>query len=188
MGKARNLTEEWKARLEQKRKERAAQVVSVPVVFAGFEGRAHRLNLIEWAMGGRLPQYLSTAFFEAVQGKMVERRRDSLTPEEQTAWLGFQCEAFCSMMDEPRFSVDASAGDGAIFYPQFAVEFPEVVNEAVQWQLNGCPNIPVQTESGETDVDSLKKFRRRRKRPTSSQSGFNRAGMWWDTKPTARVI
>lgn len=178
----------WKERMARKAAERAAQIQSVPVNFAGFAGRAHRLSLISWAKAGKLPQYLTTAMFAAAKGRASETRKSDLAPEEYKEYLRFQCAAFCEMMDEPRFveKPEAECAEDEIAYAEFVLEFPEVVNEAVQWQLSGCPEITIQTDGGEVSIEDLYSFRDSGAGSVSGESRFRVQGVWWDTEPTPR--
>ncbi|PYS48274.1 MAG: hypothetical protein DMF68_13595 [Acidobacteria bacterium] len=190
---ASDLAKKWKEKAAQKRAEREAQTQVVPVYFEGFEGRAHRLHLIDWAQAGKLPQYLSTAMFAAAQGKSTEKKKSDLTPEELESYLRFQAIAFCSMMDEPRFSTEEMRkgrllADDELDYAEFFLSFPEVVKAALQWQLDGCPDIPVRTENGEMSVGALHSFRDSGGWLAPSQSGYYCEGVWYDTKPSPRAL
>jgi hypothetical protein len=181
----------WKEMAARREAQREAQVTPVPVTFEGFTGKAHRLPLMAWGRGGRLPQYLAVAMFASVKGKVTEVRNTDLTPEEMAEWLRFQKVAFCSMMDEPRFSVEEdrqgrALDEDEIDYAEFATMAPEVVRAAVQWQLDGCPNLPILTEGGEMSLEDLTSFREGGGWTASPESGFHREGVWWDTKPTVR--
>lgn len=171
----------------------AEQAVSVSVTFEGFTGKAHRLNMASWARSGRLPQYLAAAMFAAVKGKATEARKSDLTPEELAEWLRFQRVAFCSMMDEPRFSVEEDRAareleDDEIDYADFILMAPEVVRAAVQWQLDGCPTIPIQTEGGEMSLEDLTNFRDGGEWPATPESYYNGEGVFWQTVPSPRIM
>lgn len=185
----------WKDMAARKAAQTAAQVVPVPVTFEGFTGKAHRLPLSAWARAGRLPQYLAAAFFAAVKGKSTEVRNEDLTPADQAEWLRFQRVAFCSMMDEPRFSVDEDRvgrqlEEDELDYTDFVLMAPEVVKLAVQWQLDGCPDIPVTMEDGgEVSIEDLTNFPDGRGWAAAAESRYYDAeGVWWDTKPSVRVV
>jgi hypothetical protein len=188
-----DVAKKWKERLARKAAERAALVQIVPVSFAGFDGRAHRLDLFEFARAGRMPEYLAKAFFAAVNGQEAKAREGDLTPEELNAWLRFQRVAFCSMMDEPRFSIeDERKGrelyDDELDYSEFVVSFPEVVKEGVQWQLDGCPDIPVRTESGEVSIEDLRNFRDGGEWLTTPESYYRDEGVFWQPVASPRIM
>lgn len=181
---------EWKERAALKAAQRAAQSPPVPVTFGGFNGKAHRLYLLDWARAGRLPQYLASAMFAAARGKATETRREELTEDETLEWMRFQCVAFCSMMDEPRFTTkpQEECAEDELNYGDFLAMCPEVINEAVQWQLNGCPDIPVQAEGGEMTLEELENFRDGGGWLTSPESFYTSKDIFWQTVPTPRIM
>lgn len=191
---ASDLVRRWKEKAAQKAAERAALVQSVPITFDGFTGKAHRLFLLDWARAGRCPQFLTAAMLAAVKGKSVEARKDDLSPEEMAEYLRFQCVAFCSMMDEPRFSTDEDRkgrelAEDEMDYADFVTMCPEVVRAAVEWQLNGCPDIPVLLEGGETmTLDELESFRDGGEWLASPERFYDGQGVYWVTQPSARVM
>ena len=203
---ASDLVKTWKEKAAQKAAERAANVISVPVTFGGFTGKAHRLHLHDWARAGKLPQYLASAMFAAVQGKSTEMHESDVTPEQQAEWLRCQSMLFCAMMDEPKFSTQEmrkerwlqssnyqdgyidQLQDDEIDYADFVLMAPEALQEAVQWQINGCPDIPIQTETGVMSLAELETFRNSGEWLATPESFYSESGVYWDTKPTARVI
>lgn len=185
----------WRDMAARKAAQRAAVVTPVPVTFEGFTGKAHRLDMASWARAGRLPQYLAAAMFAAVKGKGTEVTKGDLNPEEMAEWLRFQRVAFCSMMDEPRFSVEEDRKgreleEDELDYADFILMAPEVVRAAVQWQLDGCPDIPVTMEDGgEMSIEDLTNFRDGGGWIAGAESRYyDSEGIWWDTKPSLRVI
>lgn len=185
---ASDLVKEWKAKAAQKAAERAALSPPVPVCFDGFVGKAHKLNLLEWAQAGKLPEYLAAALFDAVNGKSTEAREEDLTPAELLEWLRFQCRCFCAMMDEPKFTTNEITAEDEINYAEFMGMSPDVIKEGVQWQLNGCPNMPIPTETGVMSLDELTSFRDGREGVATSGHGVGMPNVWWETKPTPRHI
>lgn len=185
---ASDLVKHWKAKAAQKAAERAALSPPVPVCFDGFVGKAHRLNMLEWASAGKLPQYLAVAMFDAVNGKSTEARKEDLTPQELIEWMRFQCVAFCSMMDEPKFTTNEVTAEDEINYAEFMSMCPEVVKEGVQWQLDGCPDIPIPTETGVMSMSDLTSFRDGGEGAATSGHGVGGQNIWWQTTPSPRHI
>jgi len=188
-----DIAQRWRERAARRAAERAAQFVPVPVTFAGFAGRAHRIDLFGWARAGRLPQYLAVAMFAAVRGKTTEAHKDDLTEEEQAQWLRCQARIFCEMMDEPRFSTEEDRAGRELAadeldYAEFMVMAPEAVKEGVQWQLDGCPDIPIQTEGGEMTLEELTGFRDGGLGAATAESYYNDTGVFWQTVATPRVM
>lgn len=193
---ASDLVKQWKEKAAQKAAERAASSAVVDVVFAGFSGKAKRVDLPSYARAGKMPQYLSTAMFAAVQGQATEVREEDISPEQKAQWLRFQAIIFCDMMVEPKFSTQSDReregrelmSEDEIDYADFMMEAPEVLAEAVQWQLDGCPDIPIQTETGVMSLDELTTFRDSGGWIAAPELFYSGEGEYWDTKPTARVV
>jgi hypothetical protein len=188
-----DLAKQWKEKIAERAAERAAQVVSVPVCFSGFSGQAHRLDLMGYARAGKMPQFLSAAMFAALDGKTIEIKKSEVTHEQMMGAMRFQRIAFCEMFDAPRFSTeDMRAGrplaDDELDYTDFVQAFPEVVREAAQWQMGGCPNMPIPTESGEVSLEDLHNFRDGGQGIATPESGARGGVFWFQTTPVAKNL
>lgn len=192
---ASELVKTWKAKAAQKAAERAALIPVIDVVFAGFPGKAKRAEMEAYVRAGKAPQYFTAAMFAAVQGKPTEMRDEDATPQQKAEWVRFQSIIFCDMMVEPKFSRQEdreregrALAEDELDYATFMMDAPEVLQEAIQWQLDGCPTLPIQTETGVMSFDELATFRDGGGWLTSVESFYSAEGEYWDTKPTARVV
>lgn len=192
---ASDLVKQWREKAAQKAAERAAQSPVMDVNFDGFVGKARRVELTTYAQAGKMPQFLATAMFAAAQGQNTEFNEETATPEQKSELLRFQSIIFCAMMVEPKFSREEDRvregrplEEDELDYSEFMLMAPEAVNAGVQWQVNGCPGMPISTETGVMSLEELTTFRDSGAWLTSPESFYHSEGEFWDTKPSARTI
>jgi hypothetical protein len=127
--------------------------------FAGLPCVARRLDLSAWIIAGRIPDFLAVTFMEAEEGKR-SFDETNLTPKELAASLKFQRDVVCFGFVNPKVVPPEKEPVGGEFaYTDFAINFRDACKEMIEWQMAGCPDVPVQTEGGEVSVNDLKNFR-----------------------------
>lgn len=151
--------QQWDAAL--KAAPAADDIQTAEIELEGFKFLGRRPPLMLWIKSGRVPQALMRTMLRASKGEEVEFEAETLSADEMTSLISLQQDAVLASVVDPKIVMGA-AGPGEVSYQEFCERFPNVVDAIVNWVLSNCPGIPVKTETEDTSVEALGRFRQKR--------------------------